>query len=99
MRADGGEAVEVRRRGAVARRVVGGFQPLGTNRNGPGGAGGMQADGDEAVEVRWPRAQMKRTAAMVSEAVRRSASWSGCGAGCMPAWQTRRSRRHAGRWR
>ena len=27
----------------------------------------------------WPRAQMKRTAAMVSEAVRRSASWSGCG--------------------
>ena len=27
----------------------------------------------------WPRTQMKRTAAMVSEAVRRSASWSGCG--------------------
>ena len=87
----------------MARRVVGGFQPLGTNRSGPGGAGGMRADGGEAVEVRkqrgWPRAQTKRTAAMVSEAVRRSASWSGCGAGCMPARQTRRSRRHAGRWR
>ena len=27
----------------------------------------------------WPRTQMKRTAAMVSEAVRRSTSWSGCG--------------------
>ena len=27
------------------------------------------------------------------------ASWSGCEAGCMPAWQTRRSRRYAGRWR
>ena len=173
----------------MARRVVGGFQPLGTNRSEPGGAGGMRADGGEAVEVRkreglaegtneedgrhglrgrsevgelvrmrsrlhasaadqaepeacgpmavkplrcasargrliaagraepeacgpmavkplrcasergWPRAQTKRTAAMVSEAVRRSASWSGCGAGCMPARQTRRSRRHAGRWR
>ena len=124
-----------RRRGAVARRVVGGFQPLGTNRSEPGGAGGMRADGGEAVEVRKqeglaegtneedgrhglrgrsevgelvrmrsrlhasaadqaepeacgpmavkplrcastrgrPRAQVKRTAAMVSEAVRRSA--------------------------
>ena len=41
-----------RRRGAVARRVVGGFQPLGTNRSEPGGAGGMRADGGEAVEVR-----------------------------------------------
>ena len=27
------------------------------------------------------------------------ASCSGCEAGCMPAWQTRRSRRHADRWR
>ena len=105
----------------MARRVVGGFQPLGTNRSGPGGAGGMRADGGghglrgrsevgELVRMRsrlhasaadqaepeacgpmavkplrcastrgWPRAQMKRTAAMVSEAVRRSASWSGCG--------------------
>ena len=117
----------------MARRVVGGFQPLGTNRSEPGGAGGMRADGGEAAEVRKqeglaegtneedgrhglrgrsevgelvrmrsrlhasaadqaeqeacgtmavkplrcassrgrPRAQMKRTAAMVSEAVRR----------------------------
>ena len=86
-----------RRRGAVARRVVGGFQPLGTNRSGPAEpeacrpmavkplrcasrGGGMRADGGEAVEVRkheglaeglgtWE--QMKGTAAMVSEAVRR----------------------------
>ena len=33
-----------RRRGAVARRVVGGFQPLGTNRSGPGGAGGTNEE-------------------------------------------------------
>ena len=40
MRADGGEAVEVRKREGPA------------NRSGPGGAGGMRADGGEAVEVR-----------------------------------------------
>ena len=91
-----------RRRGAVARRVVGGVHPWEPIAAGSGGAGGMRADGGEAVEVRRRgagRGAEEGTAAMVSEAVRRSASWSACGTGCMPARQTGRSRRHAGRWR
>ena len=135
MRADGGEAVEVRkqeglaeganeedgRHGLRGRSEVGELvrmrsrlyasaadqaepEACGPNRSGPGGAGGMRADGGEAVEVRKQEGLAEGTNEedgrhVVSEAVRRSASWSGCGAGCMPARQTRRSRRHAGRWR
>ena len=70
----------------MARRVVGGLQPLGTNRSRRLARAEPEACRPMAVKPLrcaskrgWPRAQMKRTAAMVSEAVWRSASWSGCG--------------------